>query len=170
MITRTRMWLCTLSLVLFIPFSAYGQEMSAQAGGRNVAEMKFTSIPGLPTCGTGSVQSGDPAKGPSIILAKMTAGCTIPWHWHSPTEHVMLVSGVAQVEMKDSKPLQLQAGGYAMLPSRHVHQFRCEQACLLYVHSDGPFDIHYVDAKGNEIPPADALKMGKPSQETSKPR
>lgn len=45
-----------------------------------------------------------------------------------------------------------------MMPSRHVHQFRCERACLLYIYSDVAFDIHYVDGQENEISPAEALK------------
>ena len=73
----------------------------------------------------------------------------------------MLVSGVARLEMKDGKPFTLRAGGFAKMPSRHVHQFRCEQACLLYVYSDASFDIHYVDGQGDEITPAEALKAVK---------
>ena len=34
----------------------------------------------------------------------------------------------------------------------------------MYVHADAPFDIHYVDKRGNEIPPDAALK---PSQRAS---
>src|SRR5947199_5817977 len=56
---RSRLWLLTLSLVLFIPFSAFGQDMSAQPGGRNVETMKFAPIPGLPACAPGSVENGD---------------------------------------------------------------------------------------------------------------
>jgi hypothetical protein len=46
------------------------------------------------------------------------------------------------------------------MPSKHVHQFQCtSKSCLAYVHADsGPFDIHYVDAQGKEIPPEEALK------------
>ena len=73
----------------------------------------------------------------------------------------MLVSGVARVEAKDGKLFTLQAGGFAMMPSRHVHQFRCTSACRMYVYSDAPFDIHYVDGQGQEISPADALKAVK---------
>jgi hypothetical protein len=73
----------------------------------------------------------------------------------------MLVSGIARLEMKDGKPFTLRAGGFAKMPSRHIHQFRCEQECLMYVYSDGAFDIHYVDEKGNEITPDEALKAGK---------
>jgi mannose-6-phosphate isomerase-like protein (cupin superfamily) len=154
---RGRSWgpLFTSSLILFISAFAFGQEMS---GGRNVAGMKLTPIPPLPTCAVGSVQNGDPGKGPSIIFAKIQAGCVIPWHWHTPSEHLMFVSGVARVDMKDGKPLTLRSGGFAMLASKHVHQFTCQQACQFYVYSDAAFDLHYVDKQGNEIQPPDALK------------
>jgi quercetin dioxygenase-like cupin family protein len=126
-----------------------------------MAGMKFATVPGLPTCAPGSVQSGDPARGPSIILGKLAAGCAIPWHWHTPNEHVMLVSGAGSMELKDGKPLTLRAGGFALMPSRHVHRFRCTASCTLYVYSDAALDIHYVDGQGNEIPPDAALKAVK---------
>jgi hypothetical protein len=59
--------------------------------------------------------------------------------------------------MKDGKPVVLRPGGYAFAPSHHVHQFTCVSPCLAYVFSDAVFDIHYVDAGGNEIPPDQAL-------------
>lgn len=141
---------------LTISTAVQAQEMGTKS--QNVTEMTFANVPGLPTCAVASVQNGDPAKGPSIIFAKMDAGCVIPWHWHTTNENLMIVSGVAQVEMKDGKTLTLEPGGYAFMPSRHVHQFRCEKACSLYVQSDAAFDIHYVDAQGKEIPVEDALK------------
>jgi quercetin dioxygenase-like cupin family protein len=154
-------WLFSLFLILFTSASAQGQESGGKSAGQNVAEMEFVTIPGLPTCAPRSVQSGDPTKGPSIILAKVATGCSVPWHWHTPNEHLMLVSGVARLEMKDGKPLTLRAGGFAMMPSRHVHRIQCEQDCLLYVYSDGAFDIHYVGEQGNEITPTEALKAVK---------
>jgi mannose-6-phosphate isomerase-like protein (cupin superfamily) len=133
-----------------------------QSSGRNVSAMKLMTIPGLPTCAKGSVQSGDPSKGPSVIFAKIPTGCSIPWHWHTPNEHVMLVSGVGRLDMKDGKPLTLTTGGYALMASRHVHQFRCQRGpCQLYIYADVAFDIHYVNGQGNEIPPAEALKAVK---------
>jgi len=155
---RGQFWLFALALILVMSASAQGQEMASQSAGRNITEMRFVTIPSLPTCAKGSVQNGDPTKGPSIIFAKMPAGCSIPWHWHTPNEHLMIVSGVARLEMKDGKPLTLRAGGFALMPSHHVHQFRCERACQLYIYSDVAFDIHYVNKAGNEISPLDALK------------
>ena len=154
------MFCCLLTAVciLFVSLSASAQEMTSS--GRNAAEMKFTTIPGLPTCAVGSVQSGNPMNAASIIYAKAPTGCSIPWHWHTP-EHVMVVTGVARLDMKDAKSLVLRSGGFAMLPSKHVHQFRCQTACSIYIYSDFAFDILYVNAKGDEISPADALKAVK---------
>ena len=149
-----------ISFMCAIDF-ARAQEPTSHPIGRNVPQNKFGAFPGLPTCAEGAVQSGDPSKGPSIILARNAAGCSIPWHWHTPNEHLMMVSGTARVEAKDEKPMTLRAGGFARLPSRHVHQFRCTTACLFYVYSDAAFDIHYVDRQGSEMTPDDALKAVK---------
>ena len=154
----TKLWLVIVS-VFFMAAMAHAQEMNG--GGRNVTEMKLTTIPGLPTCTLGTVQSGDPTNGPSIVFSQVSVGCSIPWHWHTPAERVMIVSGVARIDMKDGKPLTLRAGGFAMLPSHHVHQFTCEQNCQMYIDSDAAFDIHYVNAQGRETTPADALKAVK---------
>ena len=120
---------------------------------RKLSENKLAPMPGLPSCITMAVESGDPSKGPSVIVFKGEAGCVIRWHWHTPTEHVMIVSGSAKVEMKGGGSATLGPGGYAMMPSKHVHQFSCPSACSAFVSSDGAFDIHYVDANGKEISP-----------------
>ena len=124
---------------------------------RKMSENKFEPLPGLPKCVVTAVESGDPSKGASVIVFKATAGCLIPWHWHTPNEHVMIVSGSAKVEMKDGKAAVLGPGGYAMMPGKHVHQFTCTSACSAFVSSDAAFDIHYVNASGAEISPDAAL-------------
>ena len=145
-----------LVLMLNVPqIGAYAQ--SAQSAGENVAAMKFTQIPGMPTCATASVRSGDPTKGPSILLAKMAAGCVFPWHWHTPVESVMMVSGTGRVEMKGVAAVNLGAGGFAQMPSKHAHKFGCAKKCMLYVASDGAFDMHYVDEAGKELSADQAL-------------
>ena len=130
---------------------------------QNVTDMKFVPFPGMPACTSGSVQSGDPSKGPSIILAKAATGCTIPWHWHTPNENLMMITGVARAEMKDGKAVTLRAGAFALMPAKHVHRFTCTRTCMLYIYSDAAFDIHYVDGQGKEISPDDALKSAKPA-------
>ncbi len=139
-------------------FAAHAQDMGVQ---RNLSDNKFAPIPGMPACMTGAVESGDPAKGASLMVFKATANCKIPWHWHTPTEQVMIVRGSAKVEMKGGAATALGPGGFALMPSKHVHQFTCVTACVGFVHSDQAFDMHYVDAAGMEIPPDKALATGK---------
>lgn len=129
---------------------------------------KFVNLPGLPTCMTLSVQDGDPSKGAAVILAKFTSGCTVPWHWHTATEHLMGISGLAKGEMKDASPVTLSAGDYLLLPGKSVHQFHCVTACTVFLSIDGAFDIHYVDASGKEIPPDEALKSKMKAKGTAK--
>lgn len=125
---------------------------------QNTTPAQFQKNPGLPDCLTLAVERGDPSSGPSILLVKGTAGCTAPWHFHSPNEQLMMVSGTGRVEMKGEKAVSLHAGGFAYAPVKHVHQFTCVGApCSFFLHSDAPFDIHYVDQSGNEIPVEQAL-------------
>ncbi|RZI42433.1 cupin domain-containing protein [Herbaspirillum sp. HC18] len=125
---------------------------------RKMSDNKFTAVEGLPSCASQAVQSGDPSKGPAVILFKAKTGCVIPWHWHTPTEQIMVVSGAAKVQMKDgANSTTLGPGSYAKLPGKHVHQFTCTSNCTGFVTSDAAFDIHYVDAAGKEIPAEAAL-------------
>src|SRR4051794_6720292 len=148
---KSRRWYFGSSLLVLLVVS-FAPTSRAQSGshspGQNVGAMHFMQIPGMPVCSTGSVQSGDPTKGPSIILAKAATGCVIPWHWHTPTETLMMVSGEARVKMKDGTSVTLRAGGFAHMPAQHVHQFTCTKTCLLYISSDAAFDMHYVEGEG----------------------
>jgi quercetin dioxygenase-like cupin family protein len=150
-----------VSLALCLPHFAHGEGAADAAAARNMAEMQFGSIPGLPTCFSGAVESGDPSKGAAFILAKLATGCTVPWHWHTAGENVLVVSGTGQMSMKGSKPKTLHSGGFAQLPSHHIHQFHCVKKCTLLIAASGAFDIHYVDAKETEIPADEAMKAVK---------
>jgi quercetin dioxygenase-like cupin family protein len=146
------------ALIFACLFLAHAEDMGVV---RKLSENKLAPMAGLPSCVAMGVENGDPSKGPSVIVFKGTAGCTIPWHWHTPTEQVMIVSGSAKVEMKGGATETLGAGGFAMMPSKHVHQFTCASACTAFVSSDSAFDIHYVDAGGKEIPADTALAKKK---------
>ena len=151
---------CVLSAACLTGFAlrnACAEDKMVYAGH---ATSKFVNFPGLPKCMTGSVQNGDPTKGASVILAKFSAGCTVPWHWHSVDEQLMVVSGSAKVSMKDGQPTAVHGGDYLSLPGKNTHQFTCISACTLFINPSGAFDIHYVDKDGKEISPDEALKGG----------
>lgn len=122
---------------------------------------KFMNLPGLPTCMTAAILKGDPSKEAAVILLKLSTGCVVPWHWHTAAENVILASGSAKLAMKDGGVKNVSAGDYGFLPAKHIHQFTCVTACLLYDLPQGAFDIHYVDASGTEITPEQALAKPK---------
>ncbi len=125
------------------------------------SQQKFMLLPNFPTCVKGAVLHGAPDSAQGVVLlAKGTTGCKIPWHWHTPNEEVGIVSGSAKLQMKGGQPTTMGPGGYAYLPAKHAHEFTCVTACTIFVAADGIFDIHYVDAAGNEIPPEQALQGG----------
>jgi quercetin dioxygenase-like cupin family protein len=150
-----RMFAVTALLVAAISATVFAQEMPSVVP---LSSSKFTPLPGLPNCLTGAVQHGDPAKGAAVLAARMTAGCTIPWHWHTQSENVIITSGKGKLEMKDEAAHNAGPGDYFYMPSKHQHQFTCLTACTFFNVIDAAFDIHYVDKDGKEIPPEQALK------------
>jgi quercetin dioxygenase-like cupin family protein len=147
-------WGCAALAAPWLVGAAQAQHAAVQ----NTPDMTFASFAGLPSCVVGSVVDGDPAKGASIVAVRAAAGCAVPWHWHTANERLVMVTGSAHVQAKDGKLLQLSPGGFALMASRHVHRFSCATKCMLYVQSDAPFDVHYVDEKGNEVAAEQALK------------
>jgi quercetin dioxygenase-like cupin family protein len=119
----------------------------------------FANLPNIPDCVKTAVEHGDPSQGPSVLLLKFEPGCTIPGHWHTAAETLILVKGAGTMQMEDGKPVSAGPGDFVYLPAKHVHQFRSNTAVLLYDLPDGPFDIHYVDPSGKEISFGDAIRQ-----------
>ena len=135
------------------------QEMPDKPIVSKASSQKYAPAHGAPDCITLAVLRGDPDKGPSIVEIKLTPGCIVPWHWHSINESVVPLSGLLEISMKDEKPVLLTNGDFNYLPAKHIHQDKCSgsKPCAAIVSMDGPFDIHYVDKSGTEIPAAQAL-------------
>jgi quercetin dioxygenase-like cupin family protein len=138
--------------------AASAQQATDQPMVQHAASAKYDPFPNTPDCVTGAVERGDPASGPSVILAKFKPDCAVPWHFHTPNETILMVSGAARFQAKGDKPASLRAGDYAWMPAKHVHTFSTEQGCMMFLIADGAFDIHYVDDKGNETSMEEAMK------------
>ena len=148
--------LSLIPMVLIAGF-AMAQESAQQPQIVKAEEAKFVSSPVMPECASFVIQHGDPKAGSSISLLKFASGCTVPMHWHSANEHLMFVSGTGQIEMKGEQPRTCKAGDYVFNPARHQHQLSCPGGCTFHRFVDGPIDIHYVDAAGNELTTEKAL-------------
>ena len=160
-------WGVTLLLVASGPASSQAQAPSRETPETaNVHKLSTTLRPsgakGL-ACSEIGVETGDPATGRSIVVEKFAPGCTIPWHWHTPNEHVMMVSGTFRFQMKGEKPVRVERGDFVFMPSHHISQTTCigPDSCIDFLYTDGPFDVHFVDETGKEISLDQALKNQK---------
>jgi hypothetical protein len=72
-----------------------------------------------------------------------------------------MIKGSGVLQSQGGAPKPVAAGAYAMQPARHPHRFSCEAdgECVLYLISDGKFDIHYLDDSGKEISLEEAQKQ-----------
>jgi quercetin dioxygenase-like cupin family protein len=126
---------------------------------QQAAQAKFISVPGVPACTTLAPLRGDMGKSASTLMVRMTAGCMVPFHWHTPSEEIVVLQGSPLAQMLGQRPYVLKLGSYSQLPTHHVHRFRCTSKadCLMFLVADGPFDIHFVDEQGKEISTEAAL-------------
>src|SRR4029453_103743 len=164
--TMPSQWVRALLIILSIAAAPRGAAAADEkdAGGKVAVtpkNMKFIQIPDMPACATGAMLHGDPRTGPAWVLLKLASGCRVPWHWHTANESLVVISGRGTVEMKDAPALVFAPGAYASLPSHHQHQATCTRSCLLFNAADAAFDIHYVDAKGEEVSLEKARKSPK---------
>jgi quercetin dioxygenase-like cupin family protein len=126
---------------------------------QQAAKAKFISVPGVPACTTLAPLRGDMGKSASTLMVRMTPGCMVPFHWHTPSEEIVVLQGSPLAQMLGQRPYFLKVGSYSQLPTHHVHRFRCASKadCLMFLVADGAFDIHFVDEQGKEISTEAAL-------------
>ncbi len=117
-------------------------------------QLTYQAMEGLPACMTSATIQGDPAAGAATLVLKFAPGCNIPMHWHSANEQIVLIKGNGMAQMKGETSQPVSVSEYRMLPAKEPHRFACGAGdeCLLYLFTDGKFDIHWVDAQGAEIP------------------
>ena len=150
--------------IVLVAAAIVGQSTAGRAAETAMAALdprtlKFIQIPDMPACASAAILRGNPRSGPAWVLLKLASGCRVPWHWHTANEDLVVISGRGTVAMKEGPPLEFVPGAYSNLPSHHAHQASCSRDCLLFNAADAAFDVHYVDASGEEIPPKEALKQ-----------
>jgi anti-sigma factor ChrR (cupin superfamily) len=122
-------------------------------------------------CELAVIQSLDEDGLNADAFFKMEPGTTVPVHWHTSTERMVLLSGVMEVDYKGQPPVTLHAGTYAYGPAKLPHETRCLDAgnddpCILLIVFEDPVDAH----EGHpdpipEGPEAFTLTTGDPSIE-----
>ena len=89
-----------------------------------------------------AVLHGDPAKNNADIFFRVPANSTIPLHWHTSAERMVLVSGELQVSYAGQDPIVLRPGTYASGPAKLPHAGSCGDAgtCVLFIAFELPVD------------------------------
>jgi quercetin dioxygenase-like cupin family protein len=128
-------------------FAAFGSTAFAQqpptAWTAKDSQLKWGPCPPfLPKGCEISVLNGDPAKNNADIFLKVPANSTIPRHWHTSAERMVLVSGELHVTYDGQKTAVLKPGTYAYGPAKLPHKAECKKGapCVLFIAFESPVD------------------------------
>lgn len=105
--------------------------------------LKWASCPPfLPKGCQIAVLRGDPARPNVDIFFKVPAKASIPRHWHTSAERMVLVSGELHVTYDGHKTAVLKPGSYAYGPAKLPHKAQCRSAgpCILFIAFESPLD------------------------------
>lgn len=89
-----------------------------------------------------AVLHGDPAKDNVDVFFKVPGKSTIPMHWHTSAERMVLVAGELHVTYEGQKEAVLKRSTYAYGPAKHPHEGYCasKEACVLFIAFESPLD------------------------------
>lgn len=85
---------------------------------------------------------GDPASDDSDVFLRVPGKSTLPLHWHSSAERMVLVAGELEVTYEGQGKVVLRPGMFAFGPARRNHDGYCASAepCVLYINFQAPLD------------------------------
>jgi hypothetical protein len=89
-----------------------------------------------------AVLHGDPAKSNADVFFKLPANSTLPLHWHTSAERMVLVAGELRVTYEGQAAAILKPGTYAFGPARLAHSGYCASSvpCVLFIAFESPVD------------------------------
>jgi quercetin dioxygenase-like cupin family protein len=92
-------------------------------------------------CGV-AVLHGDPAQANVDVFFKVPGKSTIPLHWHTSAERMVLVEGELHVTYDGQDKAVLKPGTYAYGPAKRAHKGYCasKAPCILFIAFESPLD------------------------------
>ena len=89
-----------------------------------------------------AVLRGDPSKPNADVFLRVPAGSTLPVHWHTSAERMVLIAGELHVTFDGQNRAVLTPGTYAYGPARRPHGADCVSAapCILFIAFEAPVD------------------------------
>jgi uncharacterized RmlC-like cupin family protein len=148
-ILQAALW---FSLSLAGPFAlaqaAGPEQASTQAA--NDAHLGWGPCPPFLPKGCGiAVLHGDPSKNNVDVFLKVPGKSTIPQHWHTSAERMVLVAGELHVTYDGQKTAILKPGNYAYGPAKLAHKGFCASTvpCVLFIAFESPLDAVPVEGQ-----------------------
>ena len=145
-INRRQFYLLVLFVFVFgCSFVSAQAQMSdpALALAADGAQLKWGDCPPFLPKGCGiAVLHGDPAKDNLDVFFKVPGKSTIPLHWHTSAERMVLISGELHVTYEGQETSVLKPGMYAYGPAKRKHSAYCASAepCILFIAFESPLD------------------------------
>lgn len=139
------LWGCGLVALWGMPVWADAPVDTPLAFAAGDAQLEWGPCPALFPGGCEiAVLHGDPARPNADVFLRVPANYTIPPHWHTSAERMVLVAGELHVEYAGHRPSVLKPGMYAYGPPKARHTARCTDAgpCVLFIAFEGPVDAH----------------------------
>jgi quercetin dioxygenase-like cupin family protein len=125
------------------PAAADPAPEAALARTHDDASLQWGPCPGFMPAGCGiAVLHGDPGKANSDVFLKVPGGSSIPKHWHTSAERMVLVSGTLSVTYDGHPASTLRPGSYAYGPAKLPHEAVCAAGdpCVLFIAFELPVD------------------------------
>jgi len=105
-------------------------------------------------CELAIVQGLDPDGLNADAFFKLPPGSTVPEHYHTSAERMVLLSGIMEVDYHGQDPVRVLPGTYAYGPAELPHVTHCLEeggkACVLFIAFEEPVDA--IEGKPDEIP------------------
>jgi hypothetical protein len=151
--------LASLAALAFSTIASAAGNPSADQVLVNAKSVKWVAAPPvLPKGAMVAVLHGDPnTEGQYVMRVMMPPRYKMPFHWHSKTEHVTVISGalfVASQETYDKRIAHpVKQGGFLYVPARAQQFAFTKGKTVIEIHGEGPYDIKYTN-------PSDDPQMG----------
>lgn len=142
--------LCSLGLVGSFAYAQAPAQEQAVTWTAGDPQLKWGPCPPFLPKGCGiAVLHGDPAKDNVDVFLKLPAKSTLPLHFHTSAERMVLVAGELNVTYDGQKTALLRPGTYAYGPAKRPHKGFCASTvpCVLFIAFESPLDAVPIKSK-----------------------
>jgi hypothetical protein len=122
---------------------AAGGADSVTALAADEAAVKWFECGGFPKGCEGTLVWGDWEKTTHGYYVRAPKGYLFPRHAHTSPERILVLRGRMVGAVDGGGEMMVTPGMYWGFEGKAVHWARCEDACLMYITYDGPFDVKF---------------------------